>query len=358
MRVAVMGHGIVGGSLVKLLDARDDVTVKYILEMPDRCTEERMVSDVDILCNDPEVELIVDALPAIHPSYEYIKKALESGKHVVTSNKAALCYGFRELVELAEEKGLSLRYEASCGGTIPCIHEAAELAKTNEITACYGIMNGTTNFILYKMLTKGTDFDETLKQAQELGYAEKDPTADLSGFDVKNKLVILSNTAYQGFVNSEFPMIGIENITLEAMKQLNESGYGVKLMGLSVRKGNSYALGVVPVILPGGALEASVPDNYNMFTLCCSNAGPVKLYGQGAGGVPTADAMVRDILSVMHTKKENTQPYFKNELTYDPSILTGGAIIGGEKYWGRLDELSEQAKQHNVFFAFEPDFLK
>lgn len=357
MKIAVLGCGTVGGSLVRQLDQRDDIKVKRILEIPDKCIESRMTSDINVILDDPEIELIVDALPSIHPSYEYMKLAFQKGKHVVTSNKAALCYGFEDLIRLSDEKGLYLGYEATCGGTIPCIKEAYQLAKTNEINGCYGIMNGTTNYILYNMQNQGVEFDDALKKAQELGFAEKDPTADISGFDTKNKLVILSNTAYRTFVNSDFPVIGIKDVKMEGLNHLTEIGKTVKLLGISVRKDNRYALAAVPVILPMSVLEANVPDNYNMFTLNCSNAGTVKLFGQGAGGQPTADAMVRDILTIMARRGTEKKPYFVNKLTYDPSLLTGTAIFDHKEVKGNLIELSERAKEHNVFFAFEPDFL-
>jgi len=357
MIVAVMGHGTVGSCLVEQLDKREDIQVKYILEIPEKCVEERMVSDIQLILDDPEVELVADALPSIHPSYEFIKLLLQKKKHVVTSNKAALCYGFEELTGLATEHGVMLLYEASCGGTVPCIREAFELAKTNEVTACYGIMNGTTNYILYNMLKRKAELSEMLKEAQELGYAEKDPSADLSGFDVKNKLAILSATAYRGYVNVEFPTLGVERISLEVLQKLSDQGKMVKLMGLSVRKESSYALAVAPVILPMGSLEAEVPENYNLFTLLCSNAGPVKLYGQGAGGQPTADAMVRDILFAGEHGKPQ-EPYFVSALTYDPSLLTGTALFEGKEVRGRLDELISRAKDLKTFLAFEPDFLR
>jgi len=354
MRIAVLGYGTVGKSLVQLLD-KAGKDIAYILEIPEKCVEKRMVSDVSIIMNDPSVDLVVDALPAVHPSYDFMKEALLHDKHVVTSNKAALCFGFKELMELAEKHGVTLGYEASCGGTIPCIEEAGNLSATNEVTGCYGIMNGTTNFILDKMLRQGADFEETLKEAQKLGFAEADPTADLSGYDVKNKLVILSNTAYHGFVVSDFPTCGIEKISSRILKELEKEEKAIKLLGMSVREGNRYALGVAPVILPAASLEANVPKNFNMFTFCCSNAGEVKLYGQGAGGVPTADAMMRDI-----QKAENSscrKAGFSKKLEYAPELLTGTGYFDMKKEKGVFADLKKKAETLGCFFAFEPDFI-
>jgi len=354
MKIAVMGHGTVGRSLVGLLDQAGE-NVAYILEIPEKCTEKRMISDVDIIMNDPSVDLVVDALPAVHPSYDFMKEAVLHNKHVVTSNKAALCFGFEELMGLAEKHGVTIRYEASCGGTIPCIEEAGNLSSTNEITACYGIMNGTTNFILDKMIRNGADFGETLKEAQALGYAEADPTADLSGYDVKNKLVILSNTAYHGFVVPDFPVCGIEKIGSTILKALEKEGKAIKLLGMSVREGDRYALGVAPVILSASSLETGVPKNFNMFTFRTENAGEVKLYGQGAGGVPTADAMMRDIVKIENGSSGKND--FSRCLTYAPELLTGNGYFDTETEQGTFEELKKKADTLGCFFAFEPDFL-
>ena len=355
MKIAVMGYGTVGKSLVSFLDRDREGSVKYILEIPEKCTEKRMISDVNVIMNDPEIGIVVDALPAVHPSYDFMKKALSVGKNVVTSNKAALCFGFRELTELAAEKKVSLRYEASCGGTIPCIAEAESLSGSNTITACYGIMNGTTNFILDNMIRNGADFADALKMAQQLGYAEADPTADLSGYDVKNKIVILSNTAYHGYTVTDFPVCGIEKISSDILSSFAKEGKTIKLLGMSVREGDRYALGVAPAVLPLSSLEASVPRNFNMFTFRCTNAGDVKLYGQGAGGNPTADAMLRDIYRI--DDKQGSGCRFDSILKYDPSLLQGKGYIGNGTQVGTLSDLFEKAKAADSFFAFEPEFI-
>lgn len=357
MKIAVMGCGTVGKSVVKMLDAAGDIKVKYILELPEKCTEERMVSDPESFFGDPEIETVVDVLPAVHPSYELMKKALEAGKNVVTSNKAALAFGYDELMGLAEKNGLSLRFEATCGGTIPVIEEAMKLSATNEVTACFGIMNGTTNFILDSMIRGGVDFEPALCEAKRLGYAEADPTADLSGYDVKNKIIILSNTAYHASVTDSFPVSGIEKITKDVLDSLAGSGQTVKLLGMSVRENDRYAIGVVPVILPAGSLEAGVPRNFNMFTLRCSYAGDVKLYGQGAGGDPTADAVVRDLVEIAGKTVGSKKSTEKKTLVYDPDLLTGTGMIGDKCFTGSLASLYEKAKEFDEFFAFRPDFL-
>lgn len=357
MRIAVLGHGVIGRHVCATLEASAEHELKWILERPEFATEPKMTSDVSRIMSDPDVELVCDILPGTHPSYEYMKQALEAGKHVVTVNKAALCYGFRELVELAEQKGVFLRYEAACGGTIPDIAETLKLAQTNEIEAIYGIMNGTTNFIIDKMNREGAQFEPTLREAQRLGYAEADPTADLSGFDVKNKIIVISNTAYKGYCTTEFPMCGIQHLTKDVLDAFAAEGKTVKLFGLSVRKGERYAIGVAPVVLSMDALEAHVPTNFNLFTLRASKAGEIKLYGQGAGGVPTADAVVRDITAIAEAPARTGKAYFSRKLVYDPTLLSGKGYFGGEAAEGTLEELCKRALAEERFMAFEPDTL-
>ena len=355
MRIAVLGYGVVGKEVCAALEASGEHELKWILRRAEGGA--KTTADVERILNDPDVELVCDVLPGTHPSYEYMKRALEAGKHVVTANKAALCFGFRELVELAERKRLHLRYEASCGGTIPDVAEALSLARTNEIDAVYGIMNGTTNFILDKMNREGADFGPTLREAQKLGYAEADPTADLSGFDVKNKIVILASTAYRGYCTTEFPMCGIQRLTKGILDRFRAEGKTVKLFGLSVREGERYAIGVAPVVLPLGALEAHVPANFNLFTLRGDKAGALKLYGQGAGGAPTADAVLRDVAAIAAAPAPAGKAWFSRKLVYDPALLAGKGYIGDETATGTLAALCETALAAGQFLAFEPDRL-
>ena len=357
MRAAVLGYGVVGREVCAALEASSEHELVWVLRRPGRADGPKMTDELDRILNDPAVEVVCDVLPGTHPSYEYMKRALEAGKHVVTANKAALCFGFRELTELAARKGVFLRYEASCGGTIPDVNEAFNLARTNELTAVYGIMNGTTNFIIDKMTREGAEFEPTLREAQRLGYAEADPTADLSGFDVKNKLVILSNTAYRGCCADAFPVCGIERLSKEILDRFAAMGKTVKLFGLSVREGERVALGVAPVVLPTDALEAHVPKNYNMFTLRGDKAGEVKLYGQGAGGVPTADAVLRDVAAIAASPAPTGGAYFTRALTYDPALLRGRGYLGGAVVEGTLEELCARAQAEGAFLAFEPERL-
>lgn len=356
MKIAVLGYGGVAQAFCKYIDERDsDFEIKYILRRKGKDTEPRMVTDINTILTDNEIMIVVDLLGGLDLSLQYMRQALAARKHVVTANKAALCRGFKELTTLADKGKLQLRYEATCGGTVPIVAELISLSRCNEINSVFGILNGTTNYILYKMFKERAEFDDMLKDAQRLGYAEADPTADIGGFDVANKISILSATAYRGYITSDYPVYGMDMITKRLMDGFAETGKTVKYMGISKRKGNRYALGVVPVVVNAGSIEANVPLNYNMGIITGDNCGDIKLYGQGAGGRPTADAVVRDC----HTVKEtiNTQPefIFTNELIYDPELLTGTGYIGGQAIHGNLEHLTAIARDREVALAFEMD---
>lgn len=360
MKIAVLGYGTVGRSICKYIEGDSrDIQIAYVLRRPGKATEPFMTEDFDEILNDPSVGIVVDALSGKIDSYDYMKRALLAGKHVVTANKAALAYAMEELCTIAAKKEVQLKYEASSGGTIPIVSEIISTTHTNYLSSVYGILNGTSNFILDKMINEGSDFAATLKEAQELGYAEADPTADIGGFDVKNKIMILASTAYHGFVTSDFPVSGIEKLTKEILDEYAAEGKTIKLMGISVRNDNDYALGVVPCVIGKDQLEAHVPLNNNMITLVGDMCGEIKLYGQGAGGSPTADALLRDIYSIFNSVNVDVEFQFFRKLRYVPEMLKGSAYIGGTKYEGTLEELVKIAEERNQFIAFEcPEICK
>ena len=353
MKIAVLGYGTVGRSICRYIeDSGRDIQLKYVLRRPGKATEPFMTESFDEILNDDNVEVIVDALSGKTDSYEYMKEALQRGKHVVTANKAALAYGMEELCKTAAEHNVQLKYEASSGGTIPIVSEIISAARTNHISGVYGILNGTTNYILDRMVKDGSEFEDALTEAKHLGYAEADPTADIAGLDVKNKIMILANTAYNGFVTGDFPVAGIERLKKSILNSFDRMGKTVKLMGISVRNDNDYAIGVVPCVIDKDALEAHVPLNNNMITYVGDMCGEVKLYGQGAGGVPTADALLRDIYQIINAAVDVKQQFFR-KLSYKPEMLSGTAYIGDEKYDGTLEELTRLANDRNEFIAFE-----
>lgn len=354
MKIAVLGYGTVGKSICRYIEGDSkDIQIKYVLRRPGKATEPFMTESYEEILNDPEVEVVVEALSGRVDPCEFMKQALLSGKHVVSANKAALAYDFKELVSLAASKNVMLKYEASSGGTIPIVSEIISTTKTNYLSQLYGIMNGTSNFILDKMIEEESEFDAALKEAQKLGYTETDPSSDISGLDVKNKLILLTSTAYHGFVTDDFPMLGIENITKEIMDFFAGQHKAIKLMGISIRNDNDYALGVAPCVIEKDSLEAHVPLNYNLITIVGDMCGDLKFYGQGAGGKPTADALLRDIYAISDSVNKDAMKQFFRKLNYKPGLLKGSAYIGHEKYRGTLEELYRIAKEKEAFIAFE-----
>lgn len=359
MNIAVLGYGTVGKSVCEILSGtQTDLTVAAILRRPGSYTDQRMTSDFEKILADPSISAVVDVLPGTEPSLSLMRRALCAGKHVVTANKAALCASFSELWALASEHNVSLRFEASCGGTLPIIEEAFRLSALDPITEVSGILNGTCNYILWQMEQNGWDFADALHAAQERGFAEADPTADISGTDVRNKAVILASTTFCGFVSRELPVCGIAHISKEKLDAFAEEGKCLRLMMLARRNGNAYAAGVVPVVLPKTALEAHVPEQYNLASLTGAYSGELKFYGQGAGGHATADAVIRDLLAIERGEKLPAA-HFSKALQYDASLLCRRGYLGSRILpHVSLEELCKKAAEAGVFAAFEPNPAK
>lgn len=353
MKIAVLGYGTVGKNICKYIEGNSkDIQIKYILRRPGKATEPFMTDNYGEILDDKEVEVVVEALSGWMNPYELMKQALLAGKHVVSANKAALAYGFKELVEIASRHNVLLKYEASSGGTIPIVSEIISTTNTNFLSRLYGIMNGTSNFILDKMINGDMEYLEALNEAKSLGYTEADPSADLDGTDVKNKLIILTSTAYQGFVTSDFPVVGIGKLTRKILDDARLEGKVIKLMGISARSDNYYALGVVPCLIDQDMLEAHVSLNYNMITIVGDMCNDLKFYGQGAGGKPTADALLRDVYAIKDSADKNAMNRFFRKLNYVPDMLKGSAMIAGKRYKGTLEQLVALAHEQDEFIAF------
>lgn len=356
MNIAVLGYGTVGKSVCGILSrTKTGFAVTRILRKNGPFDDPRMTASFDSILADSSIEAVVDALPGTEPSRTYIQQAICAGKHVVTANKAALYADLPSLWALADAHQVSLRYEASCGGALPIIEEAVRLGQLDEISQVSGILNGTCNYILWQMEQNGTEFDAALSNAQALGFAEADPTADISGADVRNKAFLLSSTAFRGFVSQDIPVYGISKITKARLDAFRAEGKCLRLMMLARQKGNAYAVGVVPVVLPKETLEAHVPAHYNLASLCGNYSGKLKFYGQGAGGDATADAIVRDLLSLSRGEKL-PKNLFSKKLCCDASLLTGRGYFGDTKAEAiSLSALCKEAAKLDCFAAFEPD---
>lgn len=310
VNIAVLGYGTVGSGVVEVINtnhksinkrAGDEIRIKYVLDLrdfPGDPVQEILVHDYEVIINDPEVDIVVEVMGGIEPAYTFVKRALEAGKSVCTSNKALVAKHGPELMEIAGEKNINFLFEASCGGGIPIIRALNSSLTADEIDEITGILNGTTNYMLYKMSTEGCEFDKVLKEAQEKGYAEADPTADVEGYDACRKIAILSSLAYGKFLNyEEIYTEGITKITPEDMEYAGELGMTIKLLATSRRVGKDafYAM-VAPFLLGQNSPLFSVNDVFNGVFVHGNVLGDAMFYGSGAGKLPTASAVVADVV--------------------------------------------------------------
>ena len=310
INVAILGYGTVGSGVFEVLNenkesisrrAGQELHVKYVLDLrdfPGQPVEKVLVHDYEQIVSDPEVDIVVEVMGGVEPAYTFVKKALLAGKNVCTSNKALVAKHGRELMDIAKEKSINFLFEASCGGGIPIIRVINSSLTGDEIDEVTGILNGTTNYMLYKMSTEGCEFDTVLKEAQQKGYAEADPTADVEGYDACRKIAILSSLAYERYFDFEdIYTEGITKITPEDMEYAAKLGRTIKLLGTSRRlaDGTCYAM-VAPFMLGQNSPLYSVNDVFNAVFVHGNMLGDAMFYGSGAGKLPTASAVVGDIV--------------------------------------------------------------
>jgi len=312
MDIAILGYGVVGSGTARLLEKNSGGSVsraaclllrlKYILDIrdfPGDPLESLIVHDFDTILDDPDVRVVAETIGGLHPAFEFVMACLRAGKSVVTSNKELVATRGYELLQAAREHNANFLFEGSVGGGIPIIRPLSQCLAANEIGEVAGILNGTTNFILAKMLGDAMPFDQALRMAQENGYAERDPSADIGGADACRKICILATLAfgrhvYPGQVRTH----GIEGLTLEDAAYADKLGCNIKLLGRARRlpDGRISAL-VAPMLVPrAGNLLACVSDVYNAILIRGDAVDDVMFYGRGAGQLPTASAVVADII--------------------------------------------------------------
>ncbi|MCQ2423646.1 MAG: homoserine dehydrogenase [Clostridia bacterium] len=308
--IAILGFGVVGGGVAAVLDRNaaavsravgDDVRVKYILdlrEFPDSPYADRVVHDYNVILDDPDVTVVAETMGGAHPAFEFSVAAMQAGKSVVTSNKEVVAtYGI-ELCKAARDNGVFYLFEASVGGGIPLIRSIRTSLSGDVIDRIDGIMNGTTNYILTKMKNEGADFAAVLSDAQRLGYAEKNPSADVDGIDTQRKITILAALATGLLLRSEEVYAEtMTGITAEDFRDASLWGGTVKLIGSFRRRENGIAAWVSPAFVPESHPLARVDDVYNAVSVCSPVTGDVMYYGRGAGRFPTAGAVVSDIVA-------------------------------------------------------------
>ncbi len=309
IKAAVLGYGTIGSGVVQVLEvnrdaikekAQNEIEVKYVLDLrdfPGDPVEEKLIHDFDTILHDDEVRIVVETMGGLHPAYEFSKQCLMAGKHVCTSNKEVVAtYGY-ELMQTAKENNVNYMFEASCGGGIPIIRPLNISLSGDVVDELTGILNGTTNFILSKMEADGSDFEDVLKEAQQKGYAEFHPEADIEGYDACRKIAILSSIAYGNQIDyNDIYTEGITKITATDMIYAHAVNARIKLLGRSKKTESGYMAMVAPFMIGPSSPLYNVNDVFNAIFVHGNMLGDAMFYGSGAGKLPTASAVVADVV--------------------------------------------------------------
>ena len=372
VKIALLGLGNVGRGVWMILNSNKEEIMKrcgYEVEVAKvlvrdknkprgvEIPNELVTTDFNEILEDDSIKIVVEVMGGIDPAREYMIKCMDKKKHIVTANKMLLATGGDELFEKADEEGIMFNYEASVAGGIPIIKGIDESLTANKIETLYGIVNGTTNYILSKMELEDADFDEALREAQEKGYAEADPTSDIEGYDAQYKLAILASLAFGSKIDVEnVYREGITKIEAVDMKYAKEFKMGIKLLAIAKEINGKIELRVHPTMIPKKHPLANVYDSYNAVFIKGNAVGDLMFYGKGAGDLPTGSAIVSDIVSIVRSNvdTENPNPVVKNNL-WKREILDMGSIES--KFYiratvldesGVLGEITAILGRHNV----------
>ena len=310
MQIALLGHGVVGSGVKKIVDeafSDKSLQIKKILVKDfSHIVDTRATTDMMDILNDSDIETVVECIGGLEPAHTYVKMSLEAHKNVVTANKKMLATYALELFELAKQNNVSLCYEACVGGGVPWIHECNKINQFSSISSFVGIMNGTTNYILSNMSKEHVSFEDALKKAQENGYAEKDPTDDICGHDVCYKTSLSAYTAFKKYICPEdIPTFGIQNINEADFKYASSCNRTIKLLGKGQQNNNRISAIVIPSLISNTKTISTIPENLNYFSCTSSYLGSASFIAQGAGSMPTAEAIVQDLLDIYHKNTFN-----------------------------------------------------
>ena len=360
IKVAVLGYGTVGSGIVEVIKTNqqtvnkksgDELDVKYILDLrdfPGDPYEELVVHDVEVILNDPEVKVVAEAMGGVEPAYTFSKRALESGKSVCTSNKELVAKHGPELLALAKKNHCNYMFEASVGGGIPIIRPLNSSLTPEQVDGITGILNGTTNYILTKMEREGSDFETVLKEAQEKGYAERNPEADVEGYDACRKIAILSSLSYGKNVNFEdIYTEGITKITTKDFAYAKAAGYTIKLLAISKKIDGKYFASVTPCMINRENPLYSVSDVFNAILVHGNMLGNTMYYGAGAGKLPTASAVVSDIIECARNLGNTLPVYWDAE-----NVAISSMDDSVKKFFVRVKD-TDLAKAKEVFGEVE-----
>ena len=312
MKIGLLGHGTVGSGVRKIVDEKKTKEIseleisKILVRYEKDITDQRMTVDIHDIVEDPDIDVVVECIGGDEPAFSYVQAALFNGKHVVTSNKKMLVNHLGELLETARTRGVSLKYEAACGGGIPWMSNLDRTKRIDDIESFRGIFNGTTNYILSKMSDEGSEFVVALKEAQDCGYAEFDPSDDIDGMDTAYKVVLSSCKGFGILANiQDIDIYGIRHISAKDIAYACKHGYVCKLIGSGVKSDSSVSGTVIPTFIPKQNIFATIPANFNAIESDSKTLVKMTYVGQGAGSYPTAHAVVQDLIDlVLHQDTE------------------------------------------------------
>ncbi len=366
--IAILGFGVVGGGVADLLTKNkeecralggEEINIKYILDLrdfPDSPFADRIVHDYNIIADDPEVDTVIEVMGGSHPAYEFTVKALCAGKNVITSNKEVVANYGDEFLSLAKEHGVSYRFEASVGGGIPVLSVLISCVGQNKISEVRGILNGTTNYILTKMFSFGDSFEDSLRDAQERGYAERNPDADILGTDACRKIAILGALVSGKLIPTDnIHTEGITEIRAEDVTASEKIGLKIKLLGRCIVKDEGIHIMVAPFMLGEDSPLSTVSGVYNAVEVIGEPIKSAMFYGPGAGAGPTASAVVGDLMQIMRSGTNTASPVFVKDsgacLDFSEFVCRSYvAVVGGcenciKEAFGEVDYIDSESER-------------
>lgn len=381
IQVAILGHGVVGSGVAEILlthkeslqkKVHEEISIKRILDLrdfPGISYSDKFTKNFEDIVNDDEIKVVAEVMGGVNPAFDFVKRCLEANKSVVTSNKELVAKKGAQLLAIAKEHNVNFLFEASVGGGIPIIRPLNNCLVANDVDEIAGILNGTTNFILTKMITESMSFKDALKLAQELGYAERDPSADVEGHDACRKICILASLAFGKHVYPDnIHTEGITNISLEDVAYANRWGGVIKLIGDVKNTGNGMLdIFVAPMLISEESQLSGIDDVFNGILVRGDATGDVVFYGKGAGKLPTASAVVADIVDCI--KHIDARKYLfwsdcdgSNVLPYDESISAmyvraNGSIKTAQSVFNKITQLHRENAPENEI-AFTTDEMK
>ncbi len=373
IKVAVMGYGVVGSGVVEVLDmnkksiaqkVNEELDVKYILdirEFKDDPYAHLITNNFENILNDGEIKVVAEVMGGVNPAYDFTKRLLENGKSVVTSNKELVAAHGAELLKIAKERNVNYLFEASVGGGIPVIRPINQCLAANEISSVKGILNGTTNYILTKMFKEGTDFDTALSDAQEKGYAERNPAADVEGHDACRKIAILASLVCGKKVNYEkIKTEGISDISSVDVAYAEKYGSVIKLIGSAELKDGKVYSSVEPSVIKNEHPLAGIEDVFNGVFINGNAVGDVMFYGRGAGKLPTASAVVADIIDCARNLDRNNNYYWEETdcdlvVPYEENTASFLVRVSGD-YEALREKIEEKFGNVEIIIAADNEF--